>query len=77
MQDFSCQEIIIFEGSRSLWFLPPWNSPLQYCSGSLLCGPWIHDIVGYCLGYRWDFVNKCIMESPNENGYGTDFCRFY
>ncbi|XP_023337908.1 bifunctional arginine demethylase and lysyl-hydroxylase JMJD6 isoform X2 [Eurytemora carolleeae] len=43
--------------------------------GSLLCGPWIHDIVGYCLGYRWDFVNKCIMESPNENGYGTDFCR--
>ena len=26
-------------------------------------------------GYRWNYINRCIMETPEDTGYGVDFCR--
>eukprot|EP00088_Acartia_fossae_P003714 TRINITY_DN1158_c0_g1_i1.p1 TRINITY_DN1158_c0_g1~~TRINITY_DN1158_c0_g1_i1.p1 ORF type:complete len:323 (+),score=35.70 TRINITY_DN1158_c0_g1_i1:201-1169(+) len=43
--------------------------------GSILAGPWARDLVDILRGYRWDYNNRCIMESPNADGYGVDFCR--
>jgi len=43
--------------------------------GCLFSGPLGKDLMDTLRGYRWDYQQKCIMESPNANGYGVDFCR--
>jgi len=43
--------------------------------GGVLVGPWWPDILDNIWGYRWDYNNRCIKESPNSDGYGVDFCR--
>jgi len=48
---------------------------LGICIGGIIVGPWWKDILDIMRGYRWDYKNRCIMESPNGDGYGVDFCR--
>jgi len=43
--------------------------------GSICGGPWLQDLVDLARGYRWNYVDRCIMETPESNGYGVDFCR--
>jgi len=43
--------------------------------GGILMGPWWKDYLDIIRGYRWDYKNRCIMESPNGDGNGVDFCR--
>jgi len=38
-------------------------------------GPWGMDVLDKLRGYRWDYRQRCIMESPNVQEYGVDFCR--
>ena len=43
--------------------------------GALMAGPWTADLVDWLRGYRWNYVDRCIMETPDTSGYGVDFCR--
>jgi len=43
--------------------------------GSVCGGPWCEDIVNWMRGYRWNYLDRCIMETPDTSGYGVDFCR--
>ena len=42
--------------------------------GTITGGPWIKKVEELVLGYRWNAMDRCIMETPDE-GYGVDFCR--
>jgi len=37
-------------------------------------GPWIKELEDKFYGYRWNYLDRCILETP-ESGYGVDFCR--
>jgi len=43
--------------------------------GSAFGGPWLQDLVDKIYGYRWNYLDRCILETPDEDGYGVDFCR--
>jgi len=43
--------------------------------GSLVGGPWTQDVVEILRGYRWNHLERCIVESPDTSGNGVDFCR--
>ena len=43
--------------------------------GAAMAGPWTADLVDWLRGYRWNYVDRCIMETPDTSGYGVDFCR--
>jgi len=43
--------------------------------GSICGGPWLTDLVDIIRGYRWNYIDRCIMETPDTDGYGVDFCR--
>merc|ERR1719391_1766696 len=43
--------------------------------GSVLGGPWRDTVVEYFRGYRWDYMQRCILETPEAHGNGVDFCR--
>jgi len=43
--------------------------------GSFVRGPWTQDVVEILRGYRWNSVERCIVESPDTSGNGVDFCR--
>lgn len=42
--------------------------------GSISGGPWLKEIEDIIYGYRWNYLDRCILETP-ESGYGVDFCR--
>jgi len=43
--------------------------------GTVCGGPWLKDLVDLIHGYRWNYIDRCIMETPEDTGYGVDFCR--
>lgn len=43
--------------------------------GTLCGGPWLKDIVDVLRGYRWNYLDRCILETPEDSGVGVDFCR--
>jgi len=43
--------------------------------GISIGGPWGLDLLDILRGYRWDYRQRCILESPNVQEYGVDFCR--
>jgi len=43
--------------------------------GSIFGGSWTDDLVNWVRGYRWNYLDRCIMETPDTSGYGVDFCR--
>ena len=43
--------------------------------GTLCGGPWLKDIVDVLRGYRWNYLDRCILETPEDTGVGVDFCR--
>jgi len=54
------------------------NNLLWLCIGlaiGCVCGgPWIRKIEDIIYGYRWNYLDRCILETP-ESGFGVDFCR--
>ena len=42
--------------------------------GSISGGPWLKELEDVIYGYRWNYLDRCILETP-ESGYGVDFCR--
>ena len=42
--------------------------------GSISGGPWLKELEDVLNGYRWNYLDRCILETP-ESGYGVDFCR--
>jgi len=55
------------------------NSVVWLCLGlavGIICGgPWLRDFMDLLRGYRWNYLDRCIMETPEDTGYGVDFCR--
>jgi len=43
--------------------------------GSICGGPWCTDLVDFFRGYRWNYLDRCILETPDTHGFGVDFCR--
>lgn len=43
--------------------------------GSGFGGPWMADVLDWIRGYRWNYLDRCILETPMPDGYGVDFCR--
>ena len=43
--------------------------------GTVCGGPWLKEVVDVVRGYRWNYIDRCIMETPEDTGYGVDFCR--
>lgn len=43
--------------------------------GSICGGPWCADLVDFVRGYRWNYLDRCILETPDTHGFGVDFCR--
>lgn len=43
--------------------------------GSLAGGPWLQELVDFARGYRWNPLERCIMEVNEDTGFGVDFCR--
>jgi len=43
--------------------------------GSFVRGPWTQDVLELLRGYRWNPLERCIVESPDTSGNGVDFCR--
>jgi len=40
--------------------------------GTLCGGQWLEDAVDVLRGYRWNYLGRCILETPEDSG---DFCR--
>lgn len=43
--------------------------------GSVMKGSWTQDVAEMWRGYRWNPLERCIVESPDTSGNGVDFCR--
>jgi len=54
--------------SNVIWLL------LGLLIGSISGGPWLKELEDVIYGYRWNYLDRCILETP-ESGYGVDFCR--
>merc|ERR1712130_696215 len=43
--------------------------------GCTFGAPWTEDLLDLIRGYRWNRLDRCILETPETHGYGVDFCR--
>ena len=44
-------------------------------TGFLVGGPWLGAVTDLVFGYRWNFVDRCIIEDADDKGNGVDYCR--
>jgi len=64
-----CTRVRVVRVSAVVWLC------LGLAIGTLCGGPWLKDLVDLVYGYRWNYLDRCIMETPEDKGYGVDFCR--
>jgi len=69
VQGQGCRPVRVVKLSSVVWLC------LGLSVGTICGGPWLKDFVDLLRGYRWNYLDRCIMETPEDTGYGVDFCR--
>lgn len=64
-----CNQIKVVKVSSLAWLC------LGLIIGCTFGAPWTEDLMDLIRGYRWNRLDRCILETPEPHGYGVDFCR--